>query len=64
VFEKALASGTLDYTFNSPKNGGLPHEGLGGSGDSGGPAFIEKNGKLHIAGANSGGDCCKYGSTD
>jgi len=38
----------------------LPTEGLGWSGDSGGPAFIDNK----IAGVNSGGDCCNYGNED
>merc|ERR1712183_218435 len=48
------------YTFD--KN--LPLEGLAWSGDSGGPAFITVDGVRYVAGVNSAGDCCNYGSQD
>ena len=59
-----VTKGTVVYTFNSGSDGGLPLEGIAWSGDSGGPAFISKNGVDYIAGVNSAGDCCKYGSRD
>jgi hypothetical protein len=62
-FEKA-GSGTLDYTFDDPADGGLTGEGLAASGDSGGPAMILRGGEWYIAGVNSGGTCCEFGSTD
>lgn len=38
--------------FDAPPNGS-PLEGVGGPGDSGGPAFIEKDGRLYLAGVSS-----------
>jgi len=52
---------TLQYTLTDPSDSSvLSDEAIAWSGDSGGPAFI--SGK--IAGVNSGGDCCGYGSVD
>ena len=55
--------------MDKQEDGGLALEAIGYDGDSGGPAFIEVNGKLQIAGINSFGDCdppekCPYGSKD
>jgi hypothetical protein len=55
------ALGTVSYLFDRD---GLPLEGMSWSGDSGGPAFITKNGITFIAGVNSAGECCEYGSRD
>ena len=42
------------FSFSPPDDKSATHlEGIGGPGDSGGPAFIEKNGKLYIAGVSS-----------
>jgi len=57
---KQAGQGLLKYTSDDPNAGGLALEGLAYTGDSGGPAFID--GK--IAGVNSGGECCAYGSED
>jgi hypothetical protein len=38
--------------FDAPPNGSQ-FEGVGGPGDSGGPAFIEQNGRLYLAGVSS-----------
>ena len=54
----------MDYIFDKESSGGLPLEGLSFGGDSGGPAFIFLNGENYIAGVNSGGACCYYGSKD
>ena len=62
-FEKACG-GTLDYTFDDPEDGGLTGEGLAAAGDSGSPAMIMRSGEYYIAGVNSGGTCCEFGSTD
>ena len=56
-------TGVLEYTFDPPATA-LPTEGLAWSGDSGGPAFVVRNGTRYIAGVNSGGECCSYGDTD
>jgi len=53
--------GMLFYTLD--KNA-FPLEGIAWSGDSGGPVFLTKDGIRYIAGVNSAGDCCKYGSED
>ena len=34
------------------------------SGDSGSPAMITSGGTVYIAGVNSGGGCCAFGSKD
>ena len=62
VFE--VADGTLDYTLDDPEGDGVDGESIAYSGDSGGPAMIEKDGVMYIAGVNSGGDCCEYGHVD
>ena len=59
-----IGENTLRYTLDSGFRGGLDLEAIGWSGDSGGPALIERGGKLYVAGVNSGGDCCSYGSVD
>jgi len=63
IFESA-EKGLLKYRFDDPSNGGLPKEGLAYTGDSGGPAFLGTELAREIAGVNSGGDCCGYGSVD
>ena len=55
---------TLQYTMNKQDDGGLYLEAIGWAGDSGGPAFIEVDGKLQISGTSSAGRCCDYGDTD
>jgi hypothetical protein len=42
----------LFMRFDAPP-GGSSHEGVGGPGDSGGPALIEENGRLFVAGVSS-----------
>lgn len=52
--------------FEEPP-GGHEYEGVGGPGDSGGPAFVEDDGRLFIAGVSSasmGGKPGQYGITD
>ena len=56
--------GVLEYRFDGPKDDTFDNEGLSWAGDSGGPAFIFDEGDFRIAGVNSGGDCCGYGSVD
>ena len=50
----------LRYSLTAQWQGALPREAIAWSGDSGGPAFIG----TRLAGINSGGDCCGYGSAD
>ena len=46
----------LVYTMQRPADGGQDLEGIGGSGDSGGPALIKgKDGNWHIGGVKSNG---------
>ena len=59
-----ISENTLQYSLDRTSHGGLDLEAIGWSGDSGGPALIERGGKLFVAGVNSGGDCCSYGSVD
>ena len=59
-----ISENTLQYSLDRNFNGGLELEAIGWYGDSGGPALIQKYGKTYIAGVNSGGDCCDYGSVD
>ncbi len=59
VFEGA--DGTLDYTLNED---GVAGESIAWSGDSGGPAMLERDGTFYIVGTNSGGDCCEYDNQD
>lgn len=54
----------IKYKMRAPGDGALPLEAMAWDGDSGGPAFIEVDGDLHIAGVNSYGDCCSYGDFD
>ena len=52
--------------FDEPPNA-TEFEGVGGPGDSGGPALLEKNGKLFLAGVSSGsmnGKPGEYGVVD
>lgn len=66
VSAPASGGGIIYYTMR--KNGGLPLEAISASGDSGGPVYIKgPDGKMYIAGTNSGSDDnngCRYGSTD
>lgn len=58
----SVKKGRLGYRLDQR---GLPLEGIAWSGDSGGPAFItDGTGARRIAGVNSAGRCCKYGSLD
>ncbi|MCZ6873199.1 MAG: trypsin-like serine protease [bacterium] len=53
-------------TFHEPPEG-TEHEGVGGPGDSGGPALLEQDGKLYLVGVSSGsmnGKPGQYGVTD
>ena len=43
----------LSFTFDSPDGDALPYEGVGGGGDSGGPAYLVKAGIPHIVGLSS-----------
>merc|ERR1712072_300186 len=45
-------------------NNSIKYQGSAWSGDSGGPLYVISNGQGYLAGANSGGDCCKFGSSD
>jgi hypothetical protein len=46
--------GSIAWTFRSPNARGVhPLEGISGPGDSGGPALIEKSGKLYVVGVSS-----------
>lgn len=60
--------GVLHYRFDNPSSAGstaLDLEAMAWSGDSGGPALItDDDGTVFIAGTNSAGDCCDYGSVD
>lgn len=49
-----------------PPPGGTPDEGVGGPGDSGGPAFVQVEGRTLLAGVSSGseGRPGEYGLTD
>jgi len=58
----------LDFTFSEPPNA-TDLEGISGPGDSGGPALIERDGRLVILAVSSGNDgggtgFCRYGSTE
>lgn len=56
----------LFFIFDAPP-GGTALEGVAGPGDSGGPAFIEKDGKLHVGGvsvASAEGKPGRYGVTE
>ena len=57
-------NGMVTYTMTSPDEGALPLEAMAWDGDSGGPAFIEVDSELQIAGVNSFGFCCQYDNTD
>jgi len=57
-------NGMIKYRMRAPGDGALDLEAMGWDGDSGGPAFIEVGGELHVAGVNSYGDCCSYGNFD
>jgi len=63
---ETVEDGMLKYTFDNPSSGtSRPLEGIAWAGDSGGPLLIKgEDGKDRIAGVNSAGDCCGYGSTD
>jgi hypothetical protein len=46
----------LIYTMDRPRDGGLPLEALGYSGDSGSAALVDVNGTWQIAGVLSNGE--------
>ena len=48
----------LRILFDRPGEGATALEGVGASGDSGGPAFLEVDGVRYLAGLNSWGDDC------
>lgn len=48
----------LRIVFDRPGEGATELEGVGASGDSGGPAFLEVDGVRYLAGLNSWGDDC------
>lgn len=59
---------TLEFLFDAPPNG-TELEGISGPGDSGGPALVERNGKLWTVGVSSGNtgrgdEHCRYGTTE
>jgi hypothetical protein len=56
----------LFMRFDEPP-AGVEHEGVGAAGDSGGPALIDEDGRVHLAGVSSGsmdGKPGQYGVTD
>jgi len=61
IVTSTSTKGMVEYKLDQS---GLPLEGIAWSGDSGGPAFIIRDGVRYIAGVNSAGSCCKYGSVD
>jgi hypothetical protein len=64
--EVAGTSETVLLTvFDQPDLGATELEGQAGPGDSGGPAFFELNGRLHLAGVSSfGTGNARYGAVD
>lgn len=59
----------LRIVLDRPGHGATELEGVGASGDSGGPAFLEVDGVRYLAGLNSWGDDCdvevgQYGAAD
>lgn len=60
---------TLQFDFDAPPDG-EQLEGISGPGDSGGPAFIEKGGRVFVAGVSSanlrgtGPGLCTYGTIE
>ena len=60
---------TLQFNFDAPP-GGEDLEGISGPGDSGGPAFIEKDGRTFVAGISAnnlpgtGTGLCTYGTLE
>lgn len=59
----------ISFTFDSPPNG-LPHEGISGPGDSGGPALLKVGRELYVLGVsarnskNPGQGHCMYGTKE
>jgi hypothetical protein len=59
----------VTFSFDRPPNG-TALEGISGPGDSGGPAFVELDGKNYVIGISSANDDegaagpCRYGSTE
>ena len=53
----------LVYTLDKEEDGGRRIEGIGNSGDSGGPALIRNpdTGRWNIGGVKSNGACCHWG---
>jgi len=63
----ATGTNTLKYALDDPTASGstaTTDEAISWSGDSGGPAFLTVSGTTYLAGINSGGTCCNYGSID
>lgn len=54
----------LIYTMDHPNQDGLRLEGMGFSGDSGGPALYKDRDGWKIAGVKSNGECCDYGASN
>lgn len=65
----AVQGATLRFNFDAPP-AGEELEGISGPGDSGGPAFIEKDGRVFVAGVSSanasgtGTGLCTYGTIE
>jgi len=60
--------GWMTFEFDAPPDG-TELEGISGPGDSGGPAMIDVDGVLHLAGVSGANDShghgpCRYGSTE
>jgi len=55
----------VQYKFDTLTSGEiLDMEAMSWSGDSGGPMLIADGSSWKIAGVNSSGECCNYGSVD
>jgi len=62
-----LEGHVLLFTFDPPGKKCLDLEGISGPGDSGGPAFVVRDGVHYVAGVSSGNDGmpeCRYGSNE
>ncbi len=65
---EAASETSIRFLFDAPP-GGTELEGISGPGDSGGPALLERDGKLYTLGVSSAnasepGKTCQYGSTE